>query len=124
MASSYNGKSVNLLRGLDYSVEVVERYSPHSRRTRDLYNFLDVLAVGHGQTVGIQVTSRGNMASRRRKMMEENPETFDRLLKAGWRLEVHGWDQPDGPRTRWRLLIQTFNPDTSSWEPFSYEATA
>ena len=118
MASSFNGKSVNLLRDLGYTVEVVERYSPHSRRTKDLFGFLDVLAVGHGETVGIQVTSRGNMASRRRKMMGEDPETFRRLLDAGWQLEVHGWDQPDGPRTRWRLLTQRFN--NGIWEPFSY----
>ena len=114
---------VNLLRNLDYTVEVVERYSPHSRRTNDLFGFLDVLAVGNNHTIGIQVTSRGNMASRRRKMLEENPDALHRLLNAGWLLEVHGWDQPGGPRTRWRLLVHRLvdTPDGPDWAIRPYE---
>lgn len=98
---NHNQRTLTLLRNEGYHAAVVERYDAFSGRTHDLFGFIDVLAVGGGETLGIQVTSRSNMASRRRKI-NDAPE-LAALLGAGWRVELWGFDQPNGPKSRWRL---------------------
>lgn len=98
---NHNQRVLALLRNEGYIASVVERYDSFSGRLHDLFGFLDVLAVGNGLTLGVQVTSRSNMASRRRKMREA-PE-LPILFGAGWHVELWGFDQPNGPRTLWRL---------------------
>jgi hypothetical protein len=57
-----------------------------------------------GETMVIQVTSRGNLANRVQKCLEERPEGVRACLAAGWRVECWGW----GPyevkidRRKWR----------------------
>lgn len=98
---NHNQRTLKALQAHGYIAAVVEKYDSFSGRTHDLFGFLDVLAVGQGETLGIQVTSRSNMASRRRKIREA-PE-LPVLFSAGWHVELWGFDQPDGPRTLWRL---------------------
>lgn len=72
---------------------VVERWIPGANIRRDLFGFVDVVAVGRGETVGIQCTSYGNMASRIKKI-ENDPQTVVELRNANWRLYVEGWRKP------------------------------
>ena len=81
-------------------VEVVEHWDSWSRRTKDLFTIFDILAVGPQGTMGVQMTSRGNMASRRRKIAEY--EHLHAIRAAGWQIRLIGFDQPNGPRTAWR----------------------
>ena len=80
-------------RRAGYMAQVVERWIPQARIRRDLFGFVDVVAVGHGETVGIQTTSYGNIAARVRKI-EEMPEIVAILRDANWRLVVEGWRKP------------------------------
>ena len=70
-------------------VETVERWNSFARVKNDLFGIIDVLAVGAGRTIGVQVTSRSNMAARRRKILDS--EAYPMLKKAGWAIELHGW---------------------------------
>ena len=75
-----------------YRVEKVERWNAFTKRKHDLYGFIDYLAVGNGETVGVQATSyngNGNFAARLRKTKEA--EALEDLLKAGWIIKVAGF---------------------------------
>ncbi len=103
MDATHNPRSMAVLDGEGFSlIEVVERWMPHLKRRKDLFEVIDILAVGHGVTVGLQVTSRGNMSSRKSKIVERY-EDMAVLSEAGWVIEVWGWDQPKGKGTAWRL---------------------
>lgn len=81
-----------------YQVATVEYFNAFTRRRHDLFNCIDLLCIGNGETVAVQVTSRDNIASRRHKI-EEN-EAYPEMLRSGWRILIHGWDK-DG--REWRL---------------------
>lgn len=101
-AVNHNARVLKALRDDGYAAEVVERWDAFSRRRHDLFNIIDILAIGHGETVAIQVTSRDNMSSRRNKM-RASPELRE-MLRAGWRVELHGYDKP---AHRWRKKVET-----------------
>lgn len=107
MNANPNRLSLNYLRALGYTVDIVERWvtagAGGAQVRKDLFGILDLIAVREGDevTLGVQSTSKANMASRARKMAQA-PETR-LLLSAGWVLVVHGWWQPGGPRHRYEL---------------------
>ena len=58
---------------------------------RDLYGFIDVLAIKPGERpVGIQATSRSNVSSRVKKI--QNHEHYDLVKTSLCDIVVHGWD--------------------------------
>lgn len=105
MSNTPTVRTLALLREHYPLVEVVERWNMHTRTRHDLFGFVDVLAVGNGRTVAVQTTSRKNSSARVRKIRDEHGERLAELKRAGWVVLVHGWDQPRGPRTAWRLRV-------------------
>lgn len=84
-----------LLESRGYKCDVVESYNVFTRRKKDLFHIFDILAVGNGETIGIQITSKSNMSSRVKKISES--EYLPELIKAKWRILVIGWfKQPNG----------------------------
>jgi hypothetical protein len=79
-----------------YKCDLVESYNHFSRRKKDLFNIFDILAIGNGETVGIQITSKSNMSSRIKKISES--EFLPELVRSGWRLVVIGWYKKDNGR--------------------------
>ena len=77
-------------RKMGYLAGVTERWNPHARIRQDLFGFVDVIAVGNGETVAIQTTSASNVAARVRKI-EDDPGTVATLREANWRILVEGW---------------------------------
>lgn len=75
-------------------VQKVETWNHFARKRNDLFGCWDVLAIKDGETVAIQVTSRGNMSSRAKKIAES--ESTPHLRKANWKLIIHGWDKHEG----------------------------
>ena len=70
-------------------VAVVERWNPHVKIRQDLWTFIDILAVGNGETVAVQTTSASHVADRVKKITEA--DALPHLREAGWRIVVHGW---------------------------------
>lgn len=89
-------RSLKHWRGLGYLVDVVERWIPRARIRRDLFGIIDLVAIGCGETVGIQCTSRGNVSARVRKIADA--EALPILRECGWRVVVQGWDKKGGLR--------------------------
>ena len=77
------------LRDLGYVAQVVEMWIPHSRTRRDLFGFIDIVAIAEGETIGVQATSTGNMNARVKKILDL-PES-KLWLDAGNRIMVIGW---------------------------------
>jgi hypothetical protein len=104
MRASTTQMCLQLYRDLGYTVDVCERWVPSGQggpqTRRDLFTILDLVAVGRGETIGVQTTAKSSMQSRVRKIREA-PATAV-LLEAGWRIHVVGWEQPGGKGTRYR----------------------
>jgi hypothetical protein len=82
----------------------VERWCPYSRKRIDLWNCIDILAVGNGETLGVQTTSRGNVAARHKKIVEN--EYYPELVRSGWKIHVHGWGKL---KAGWTLKLVELN---------------
>ena len=71
------------------TVQIVEYFVPFAKVRRDLFGFIDVLAVKDGDTLGIQCTTFNNRLARVRKI--EDSDHLPVLRSANWSLEVWGW---------------------------------
>lgn len=94
--SSPTQRSLAYLRAAGYLAEVTEQNvnvkKPDGKRLcfkKDLFGFVDILAVNGLGTLAVQTTSASNVAARVKKI-QESPH-LPRLLQAKWRIEVHGW---------------------------------
>ena len=100
-------RSMKLLRDRGYIVCRVEQRVPHSFRTRDAFNFGDLLAAAcaTAETFGtialVQVTTASHLANRERKARDLT-ECW-RWIRAGGRVFLHGWAKkgPRGKRKVW-----------------------
>jgi len=98
--ASITQKTRDSLKERGYVSEKVERFNAFTKRYHDLFTVWDVLGVGNKETIAVQVTSRGNISTRIKKI--EESEFINDVREAGWRLEVHGWDKH---KNRWRCKV-------------------
>jgi hypothetical protein len=82
-------RSMTHLRAAGWTVGVVEQRIPNTNITRDLFGFIDLVAIRGPVTMGVQVTSGSNVAARIRKIAEA--EHVGAVRQAGWKIVVHGW---------------------------------
>ena len=97
MANSQNARTVALLASRGYKCDICESYNAFTRRKKDLFHIFDILAIGNGETIGVQITSKSNMSSRIKKISES--EYLPELIRSKWRILVIGWYQL--PNKRW-----------------------
>ena len=84
-----SARSIAHMKSLGYIVANVEHYNYFTKRRHDLYGCIDLLCIGNGETVAVQVTSKSNMSSRIKKI--EASDAFPEMLRSGWRVLVQGW---------------------------------
>jgi len=89
MANNLSARSIAFMKEKGYLVANVESYNHFIKRKKDLYGVIDLLCIGNGETVAVQVTSKSNMSSRIKKI--EASDAFPEMLRSGWRVLVHGW---------------------------------
>lgn len=79
---SVNKIVMDWMRAKGWYISLVEQTIPHTFIKRDLFGFVDMIAVGHGQIIGLQVTSNsgGNLSARINKAQEQ--EAFETFVKA------------------------------------------
>ena len=66
-----------------------------TRRKKDLFGIFDILAIGQGETIAIQLTSKSNMFTRIKKISES--PMLPEIIRSGWRILVIGWyKKPNG----------------------------
>lgn len=93
-------RSIAWLRERGYVVGNVEKWIPQIRQRKDLFGFIDLLAVRGDETLGVQVTSAANAASRMTKA-KAKPEYA--AWMNGRRFVVHAWKRPCKTRRTWEL---------------------
>jgi hypothetical protein len=82
-------RSIKKLTNEGWLVWNVESRVPRTNITKDLFGFLDLVALKGGETLGIQVTSASNVSARIKKIT--NHPNVGIVRDAGWGIEVHGW---------------------------------
>ena len=87
--SSPTQRSLAYVRDQGYRAEVVEKWNPHARVRQDLFTVIDIVALGNGETLGVQTTTKANMNARVKKIVD--CEAYPDLIRAGWKIIVHGW---------------------------------
>ena len=85
-------KSLKHLRENDYTVDIAERWVPKINIRRDLFNFIDIVALHKSVpgVIAVQVTTKPNMAARRNKILML--QSADMWIKCGNTILLHGWD--------------------------------
>lgn len=108
MSTSPTQRTLAWLRNQGYTAAVTEHWNAHVRRRQDLFGIIDIIAVGDGETIGVQATSNSgsNVPSRVTKILESDNTAA--WLKGGNRLLVVGWAKrgPRGKVKRWTPLIR------------------
>jgi hypothetical protein len=89
MKTSPTQLTLKELRKATDCVQVVEHWCQFSRRRKDLFGFVDVLACAGSETIAVQTTSWNNVSARAKKMSES--PYLDCLRRAGWKILIHGW---------------------------------
>jgi hypothetical protein len=70
---------------------VVEQTIPGTFIKRDLFGFIDIVALMDKRVVGIQATSASNVSARIKKIKEECFAKAHDWLVCGGRIQVWGW---------------------------------
>ena len=81
----------------------MERFNFYTKRRKDLFNFIDIVAIRPGEILAIQTTSSSNMSARIQKIM--SLPAAKHWIDAGGEIIVHGWSKkgPRGKRKLWTL---------------------
>ena len=82
-------RTLKLLRDDGWLAEVVERWVPGANIRKDLFGWVDIVALRDGETLAVQCTSYTNISARVKKIADS--ETVAQVRKAGWLIWVIGW---------------------------------
>ena len=93
-------RSLAKLRAEGWLPEVVEKWIPGANIRKDLFGFIDLLAIREGETLAVQATSYSNVSARVAKIAES--DNIAAVRAAGWRVEVWGWHKKGA---RWECRI-------------------
>lgn len=106
-------RTLKLLRETGYRAEVCEKWNQFAGVRKDLFDFMDIVAV-RGSTkeiVGVQATSTPNVPARIKKIRALS--AHKEWLAAGGRILVIGWAKrgPAGKRKLWTPRIVELTAD-------------
>lgn len=108
-------RSLDHLRKLGYTCYVVEHYNAFAKVRRDLFGFIDIVAIHPEKrgVLGVQTTTGSNLAARETKA--EALPTYQLWLDCGNAIEFHGWRKlvakDGGKRKTWQPLIRRKESD-------------
>lgn len=89
MKTSPTQLSLKELRKTCHAVQVVEVWNSFTRTRKDLFGFIDILALEGEATIAVQSTSWTNVSSRAKKIAES--PLVGAVRDAGWKIIIHGW---------------------------------
>jgi hypothetical protein len=101
MPTNLNIPTRKRLTDQGYLVENVEKFNFITKRKNDLWGFIDFLAIKRDEVLAVQVTSKGNMSSRRKKITEH--PNLGIVREAGIRIELWGFYKE---KNRWQVKIE------------------
>jgi hypothetical protein len=101
MKTNLNQQTRKRLSELGYTIELMERWCAFSRRKHDGFGFADFIAIRRDEVLLVQVTSKSNMSSRRKKITEH--ENVGKVREAGIRIELWGFYKENN---RWQVKVE------------------
>jgi len=113
-STSPTARTLKELARQGYLAGVVERRLPTidpktkkpSSFLKDLFGFIDIIAIKDDVTLGVQATSRANMSARVAKIQAEPNARRWLLGQCRRRIEVWGWAKyKEGNSLRWRQTV-------------------
>lgn len=106
------------MRSDGYITGITEFFNSHTMRRKDLFGFIDFIAIGESRCIGVQCCARSGIASHRRKIIDECSDAAIQWLRCGNYIEIHGWDRAkeplktkDGHRMRRRVKVCKITTD-------------
>lgn len=98
-------RSLAELRRRGYSPWIVEHWNPYAHVKKDLFGFLDIVALHPDRKglLGVQTTTASNLLARVHKA--EKLEAFSLWVAAGNDVEFHGWLKKNG---HWIYKVEEF----------------
>lgn len=99
--SKFDVRAKKDLDKMGYLVAKSEHWNAFAKRKIDLFGVFDFVGVSEKEIVGVQITSRGNMSSRRKKIQES--DVYEPWLAAGGIILLLGYDKM---KSRWRVKIE------------------
>ena len=111
---SPTARTMDAVRKSGGLIDVAECYNAFSGRRRDLFGFIDLVAIYPGRIIGIQACTTGDQSKRIKKICEDKRDTAAAWLAAGGEIHVWGWKQYKkavGGR-RWRETVSVIGLDS------------
>lgn len=92
-------------RRVGWEAAVAEKWIEATKQRKDLFGFIDVVALTGSSIVGIQATSGGEVSRRVEKIRSQCREQAEAWLDSGGLIEVWGWRKYARPvdRKYWRV---------------------
>lgn len=92
-----------------YIVDKSESYNFHSKRKKDLFKFIDYVAIHpiKRELLAIQTTSKANISTRIKKAENLDSKAFYHWLASGNPIEFHGWYKEG---RKWEVKIVRRDP--------------
>ena len=100
MAKSPTQLTLEKLRAEGWLAEVVEKWIPGANIRKDLWGFVDILAIRDDEILAAQATSYSNVSSRVNKITDH--ENLPAVRLANIQIQVWGWRKLDN---RWAARI-------------------
>jgi len=101
------------MRSDGFMTGITEFFNSHTMRRKDLFGFIDFIAIGNGKCVAVQCCARSGIGSHRRKIVEECGDAATEWIRCGNTIEIHGWDRikvslktKEGHRMRRRCKVE------------------
>ena len=105
--------SMEMMRKSEYLTGITEFFNSHTNRRKDLFGFIDFIAIGNGKCIAVQCCARSGISSHRRKIIEDCHDAATKWIESGNSIEIHGWDRTkerlkskDGYRLRRRIKVE------------------
>jgi hypothetical protein len=100
LAKSPTQLTLEKLRADGWLAEVVEKWIPGANIRKDLWGFVDILALRDDEILAVQATSYSNVSARVNKITDH--ENLPAVRLANIQIQVWGWRKVDN---RWAARI-------------------
>ena len=105
MKTSPTQRSLKKLRSEGWTCEITEHWNPFARIRKDLFGFIDLLAMRGDELLAVQTTSAANMSAREQKIRALQSHALW-LASPSRRIIIHGWAKRGkrGQRKTWQCV--------------------
>ena len=109
---SNTSRTLEYIRSQGWEADKVEQWNPYSKTRKDLFGFIDIVAMGENKIIGIQ--SCGQAFSEHDKKILESPLAL-KWLEVGGKLLLIGWRKVKlkrgGKAMRWSPRVKKYTQD-------------